>query len=99
MLYGVRRIREQNPRRPVATLERYQATRTAMRRRAEQAQSDTECLRWVKMELALLLAKETGRRLSAIRQLRWADFDFEKQQVRWRAEFDNSNLLRNLNFR
>ncbi len=87
-LYGIRRIREQNPRRPVATLERYLATRTAMRQRAEQAQSETERLRWLKIELALLLAKETGRRLSAIRQLRWADFDFEKEQVRWRVEFD-----------
>ena len=30
----------------------------------------------------------TGRRLGSVRQLQWADFDFERDTVRWRAEAD-----------
>ena len=38
------------------------------------------------MELALLLAEATGRRLGSIRQLRWDDVDFRQGTIRWRAE-------------
>jgi integrase len=44
--------------------------------------------RWLKAELALVLAEGTGRRLGAIRQLRWEDFDWDRQTIRWRAESD-----------
>ncbi len=40
------------------------------------------------MELALLLAEATGRRLGSIRQLSWADFDFDTGTIRWKAEAD-----------
>lgn len=40
------------------------------------------------MELALVLAEATGRRLSSIRQLRWEDVDFAHHTIRWRAEHD-----------
>jgi integrase len=40
------------------------------------------------MELALVLAEGTGRRLGSFRQLRWDDFDFEHGRIRWRAEAD-----------
>ena len=87
-LAGVRRVREQNPRRPVATYERFTATRAAMQRLASEAESETERTRWTKMELALVIAEATGRRLGAIRQLRWEDIDFSAGVIRWRAEAD-----------
>ena len=40
------------------------------------------------MELALVLAEATGRRLGWIRQLRWEDIDFQRHTIRWRAAFD-----------
>jgi integrase len=87
-LAGVRRVRESNPRRPVATWDRYQATRASMREMAAEAESDSERRRWTKMELALVLAEGTGRRLGAIRQLRWEDVLWERREIRWRAEAD-----------
>lgn len=87
-LTGVRRKREQNPRRPVASLDRYLQTREATRTMADAAPSETERMRWTRMELALVLAKETGRRLSSIRNLLWDDIDCNDGSIRWRAEFD-----------
>jgi integrase len=40
------------------------------------------------LSLALIVAEGTGRRLSAWRQLQWADVDFEAGTIRWRAETD-----------
>jgi integrase len=87
-LAGIPRPREQNPRRPVATFERFQKTRKMMRQLAARATDDIERTRWVKMELALVIAEATGRRLGSIRQLRWDDIDFKRQTIRWRAEAD-----------
>ena len=53
-----------------------------------EARSDLERSRWLKMELALVLAEATGRRLGSIRQLRWEDIDLSKPQIRWRAGAD-----------
>lgn len=58
-LAAVRRILEKNPKRPVATWERYQLTRAAMQELASEATTDTERVRWVKMELCLVLAEAT----------------------------------------
>jgi integrase len=52
------------------------------------ARSESERSRWLKLELALVLAEGAGRRLSSIRQLHWDDIDFERHCVRWRAEAD-----------
>jgi len=87
-LAGVRRLREQNPIRPVASWERFTRTRAAMQQLHAEAGSDVERVRWAKMELALVLAEATGRRLGSIRQLRWEDVDFERRTIRWRAEHD-----------
>jgi integrase len=38
--------------------------------------------------LALTVVHETGHRIGAVRLLRWADIDLERQFVRWRAEND-----------
>jgi integrase len=87
-LAGVRREREENPRRPVATWDRFRATRRAMQKLARRAETDAERVRWIKLELALVLAGGTGRRLGSIRQLRWDDFDWTASTIRWRAEAD-----------
>jgi integrase len=87
-LAGVRRAREPNPHRPVATWDRYQATRTAMQELIAAAEATCERQRWIKMELALVLAEGTGRRLGAIRQLRWGDILWDRSSIRWRAEAD-----------
>ena len=87
-LAGIRRPREPNPRRPIATCERFAKTRDAMQQLAETTRTAVERHRWMKVELALVLAEGTGRRLNAIRQLRWEDIDVERATIRWRAEAD-----------
>jgi integrase len=44
------------------------------------------------MELALVLAEATGRRLGSIRALRWEDIDFARGTIRWRAEADKKGV-------
>lgn len=44
--------------------------------------------RWVRMELALVLAEATGRRIGSIRQLQWQDIDFATATILWRAAAD-----------
>lgn len=46
------------------------------------------------LPLAILLAEATGRRLSAIRQLQWADIDLEAGTIRWRADTDKKGYER-----
>ena len=43
-----------------------------------------------RFHVALVLAHETGHRIGAIRNLRWADIDFEGREVRWRAEHEKT---------
>lgn len=69
-------------------MERYQATRKAIQDLAANAKSDPHRRQWLKLELALTLAEATGRRLGAIRQLRWDDVDLNRSTIRWRADTD-----------
>ena len=55
---------------------------------AANADTESERIRWVKMELMLFLVEATGRRLGSGQHLRWEDFDFHRGTVRSRAEFD-----------
>lgn len=87
-LAGFKRPREKNPKRPVATWERFQATKKKIQELAANAKSDVARLKWLKLELALTLAEATGRRLGAIRQLRWDDINLGQSSIRWRAETD-----------
>ena len=87
-LAGIRRPREQNPLRPIASFERYTATRAAMQQISAEEQTEAARTRWTKMELALVLAEATGRRLGAIRQLKWEDVDWLASTIHWRAEAD-----------
>ncbi len=75
-LYGVRLPKEQNPKRPVMTHDTYKKL-VKVAPRVHQL-----------LKLALVLAEGTGRRLSAWRNLRWDDVDFQAKAIRWRAEFD-----------
>jgi len=84
-LRGVKLPREENPMRPVATYDRFVKVRAAMQELATQEPSRT---RWVRMELALVLAEATGARIGAIRGLRWSDIAFDPASIRFRAEFD-----------
>lgn len=88
-LQGVKNVREENPLRPVATWERFTKTREAARQLAENDETPPDRrTAWIQLELALVLAEATGRRLGAIRQLRWDDWDFERCTVRWRGVAD-----------
>lgn len=86
-LAGVRRPREKNPKRPIATWERFQKARATAQRLVAEAEAKRDaatkaCTRmhaeatrdkWIRVELMLVLAEATGRRAGAIRQLRWDD--------------------------
>src|SRR5690606_38601654 len=85
---GVRRQREASPLRPVATRERFEATRIAMQHLAAESGSDRQRRTWRAAELALVLAEGTGRRIGSIEKLRWEDMDWPARTIRWRAEFD-----------
>jgi integrase len=87
-LEGVKRIREQNPRRAMATWERYQATRTAIQTLAAQATDLEVQRRWIRVELVLALVEATGRRVGSVRHLRWEDIDLTRGTIRWRKESD-----------
>jgi hypothetical protein len=91
-LAGVKRPREKNPKRPVATWERYQATRKAIQDLTANAKSDVSRRKWLKLELALTLAEATGRRLGAIRLLRWDDVDLNLCTILWRVETDKKGI-------
>ena len=68
--------REASPRRPSVSPDRYMAMLQV-----------AECVGW-RFKLALVLAHETGHRISAICALRWCDIDFEACEIAWRRETD-----------
>ena len=77
-LKGLRKPVEKNPNRVVLTEEEYQALLGVSRQ-----------VDW-RFHAALVLAHETGHRIGAIRNLRWADIDLEGEAVRWRAEYEKT---------
>ncbi len=77
-LKGFRKPTEKNPKRVALTEDEYrELLKVACR------------VDW-RFRVALVLAHETGHRIGAIRQLRWADIDFEGRTILWRAEHDKS---------
>jgi integrase len=87
-LGGLALSRRRNPRRPVATFERFNKVRQSIQQLSDQAQEARERDRWIRLELALVLAEGTGRRIGSIRQLRWSDVAYDPPSILWRAEFD-----------
>jgi integrase len=69
-LRGLKLPREEDVRRPIASHDRFLILREVMRRLAEMAPQKRGCERWVRVELALVLAEATGARIGAIRGLR-----------------------------
>jgi integrase len=45
-------------------------------------------LRWVKLDIALVLVEGTGRRIGSVRQIQWPDLDLTRGRIRWRADAD-----------
>ena len=75
-LIGYTSPAETSPRRPVVTASQYEALLAA----GVQIHP--------LFRLTLILAHETGHRIGAVRQVRWADIDLERQLIRWRGEND-----------
>lgn len=91
-LRGISLPREKNPRRPVATEERYRATLAVADQILMEVSwfDEPKTVRSHLREL-LVLANETGRRLSAIRQLRHSDVLLDRGShgsLRFRADSD-----------
>lgn len=61
--------------------ERHKATGAIARAAAAQ-------VRWLKIELALVVAEAAGRRIGSIRALRWEDVSFESGRITWAPEDD-----------
>lgn len=91
-LQGLQFEHERNPKRPVATEERYQKTRHAIDRLIARAGSEQERAKWLRLGLALVLAVATGRRRGSIAGLKWQDFDFVENRITWRAEHDKKGV-------
>jgi len=72
----------------VATHERYLTVRAAAHALAAVAKSRRTRLQWVHLELALVLVEATGRRIGAVRGLRWQDIRSDPPAITWRKEFD-----------
>ena len=70
-LKGLTLPREASPKRPSMTPERYERTLQV----ADQVD-------W-RFRASLILARETGHRIGAIRQLRWSDIDLDRGVICW----------------
>ncbi|MDQ6827921.1 MAG: hypothetical protein M3081_03550 [Gemmatimonadota bacterium] len=87
-LRGLKLPREANPRRPVATHDRFVAVLEAAQQLAGASTTERDRARWIRLELALVLAEATGRRIGAIAGLKWADVATNPAAITWRAVFD-----------
>ncbi len=81
-LAGVKLPREKNPKRPVMRHDEYLKL-------LEVAERVNPLL-----ELALVVAEGTGRRVSAWRNLLWEDIDFQNSTIRWRARMTRRGTSR-----
>ncbi len=87
-LRGVTLPKEEDPRRPVATYDRFLKVREAAQDLASKAPQERGRQRWKRFELAWVLAEATGARIGAISGLRWSDISFKPPSITFRAEFD-----------
>jgi len=89
-LDGIRLDRERNPSRQVATYERFEKVRQAIRDLTSEAGTDADRVRWLRLELAFVIVEATGRRRGSLVALRWEDIDLTRSSIRWRAEHDKT---------
>ena len=75
---GYKLPKEKNPRRVGLTDDEYASLRAAA------VEVD-----W-RFDVALVLAHETGHRIGAISELRWADVDLDGEEITWRAESEKT---------
>src|SRR6266545_4441287 len=87
-LRGVKLPKEEDPRRPVTTYDRFLKLREAAQDMAATAPQKRGRGRWKRWEMALVLAEATGARIGAISGLRWSDISFDPPEIKFRAEFD-----------
>src|SRR5256885_1564032 len=87
-LRGVKLPKEEDPRRPVATYDRFLKLRTAAQEMAVTAPQERGRERWKRWEMALVLAEASGARIGAISGLRWSDISFDPPEIKFMAEFD-----------
>lgn len=99
---------EPDPQRPVATLERFESTRAAIRARQERyagearsaelpegrRRAEARRLTWVRAELALVLLEATGRRRGSIAHLQWSDIDCAGRRITWQGAHDKKRRTR-----
>jgi integrase len=104
----VRIAGERNIQRPVASLERFEATRLAMQECVlrysnealsaettwERSRAERRTRSWLRAELALVLLEATGKRRGAIMGLTWADIDFAGRRITWQAAYDKKGKSR-----
>lgn len=79
-LKGLPMPKEENPRRPLLSQKQYE--------KLVEVSPEIDA----GFQLALVLAHETGHRISAVRQLRWSDVDLKAKRIRWRAENDKIGM-------
>ncbi|WP_420448052.1 tyrosine-type recombinase/integrase [Candidatus Palauibacter sp.] len=77
-LRGLKLPKEKNPTRVILTQVEYEALLRV-----------AGGMNW-RFRVALVLAHETGHRIGAIRQLRWADIDRDGRTIRWRGEHEKT---------
>jgi integrase len=84
---GIKLPKEENPRRPVIGHERYEKMRAAAQDLARTAPQQTGRSRWLRFELALVIAEATAARIGSIQGLRWSDVDHDQLTIRWDPKF------------
>lgn len=78
----------------MATYDRFLKLREAIGEIGKSAPQARGRDRWIRLELALVVAEATGARIGSIRGLKWSDFSFSPPNVCWRAEFDKRDRER-----
>ena len=93
-LKGLTKPHPKSQMRPPTSQDRYEATLRAIDELRGEATGDLTRARWWQARMTLVLAAATGRRLSAIRQLRWSDIDFPRKVIHWAAKSDKEGVYR-----
>jgi|ERR1041385_490949 integrase len=82
-LRGVKLPKEEDPRRPVATYDRFLKLREAAQDMAATARQQRGRNCWKRWEMALVLAEATGARIGAISGLRWSRRSTSGAVIEW----------------